>query len=81
VPGRGVFLDIDGTVDVLVPNGRLVIPVHDVKFNLHLGIQRGGAAVASSHVKFELCPLQGGGNMSGNIRKYQYSIKLKCRDI
>jgi hypothetical protein len=58
MPGRGVLFDIDGPVGGLVPDGRLVVPVHDVQLHLHLGVQQGGAAVARAHMEFEFCPLK-----------------------
>ena len=55
--GRGVLLDINGPVDLLVPDGRLVVAVDHVQLHLHVGVQGGPAPVRRADPDREFGPL------------------------
>ena len=55
---RGVLFDVDRSVGLLVPDWRLVVPVHHHQLHLHVGVQRGLAAVTRTHSEYELGALK-----------------------
>ena len=68
--GRGVLLDINGPVDLLVPDGRLVVAVDHVQLHLHVGVQRRAAPVRRADPDREFGPLihkYGGNICTGKI--------------
>ena len=52
-----VFFNINGPVTLLVPDGRLVVPVHDNQLDLDVGVKGRSPAVAGPHSENELSPL------------------------
>ena len=54
---HGILLHIDGPIILLVPNGRLVVPVHHNQLDLNVGMKGRSATVAGPHSENELSPL------------------------
>ena len=54
---HGILLHIDGPIVLLVPNGGLVVPVHDNQLDLDVGMKGRSPAVAGPHSENELSPL------------------------
>ena len=54
---HSILLHIDGPIVLLVPNGRLVVPVHHDQFDLDVGVQGRPPTIAGPHSENELSPL------------------------
>ena len=54
---HGILLHIDGPIILLVPNGRLVVPVHHNQLDLNVGMKGRSPTVAGPHSENELSPL------------------------
>ena len=54
---HSILLHIDGPIVLLVPNGRLVVPVHHDQFDLDVGVQGRSPTIAGPHSENELSPL------------------------
>ena len=48
-----VFFNINGPVTLLVPDGRLVVPVHDVQFDVDVRVESFVATVAGTNSESE----------------------------
>ena len=54
---HSILLHIDGPIVLLIPNGRLVVPVHHDQFDLDVSVQGGSPTIAGPHSENELSPL------------------------
>ena len=54
---HSILLHIDGPIVLLIPNGRLVVPVHHDQFDLDVGVQGRPPTIAGPHSENELSPL------------------------
>ena len=91
----GVLFNIDGPVGLLLPDGRLIISVNDIEFNINIGVERWGAAVGRANPKPVLGVLRGwmgdrerekkkerrGGRSKngGSLRSFFLLLFLKCK--
>ena len=56
--GRGIFLDIDGPIILVVPNWRFVVSVNNHQRHFYICFKGGISAVAGFHMKLELGPVK-----------------------
>ena len=71
---RGILLHIDGPIVLLVPNGRLVVPVHNVQFHINIRVERFVAAVTGTNSESEsgsLKIVEGGNKKSLNQKSFK----------
>ena len=54
---HSILLHIDGPIVLLIPNGRLVVPVHHDQFDFDVGVQGRSPTIAGPHSENELSPL------------------------
>ena len=65
----GVLFNVHGPVGLPLPDGRLIISVNDIEFNINIGVERGAAAVRGANAEPELLFLHEDSSLVGEKKR------------
>ena len=68
----GVLFNVHGPVGLPLPDGRLIISVNDIEFNINIGVERGAAAVRGANAEPELLFLHEGSSLVGGEKEREH---------